>query len=316
MRIVDPDLRQASPPARTRRGGPPRLLRLSTVMMPILLVAARAVALDPGAREVIRRHDIADSVTLALASDQGFAAVGYLTVDGARIGSAVLVGERSVLTAAHVLKQVTGGHEIQFVVEPEPGDRVQRKVTNVVVHDHATWPLTEGRIDLAILTLDRRPGSVAPAVLNGGYTEIGSPGVIVGYGVSQSAFGSTSADISPRRRAGENMIDLYGQGADGLGLPALLASDLDHPSDPSLNVLGDPEPLTVESIPTGGDSGGALFIRRESGWMLVGISSTVRVETSAVNGLYGSLAFWVRVADHLAWIRDHVPDLVTSIPDR
>ena len=45
-----------------------------------------------------------------------------------------------------------------------------------------------------------------------------------------------------------------------------LVSDFDHPSNESMNRTGSAEPLDLEFLAAGGDSGGGVFTRGDEGW--------------------------------------------------
>lgn len=89
-----------------------------------------------------------------------------------------------------------------------------------------------------------------------------------------------------------------------------LISDFDSPTNPSFNRSGSTNPVALEGIHAGGDSGGGLFIEFGGQQQLAGIVQGVSWYNPDGNlppsGGYGSEAITTKVSPFAAWIRDHL----------
>lgn len=92
------------------------------------------------------------------------------------------------------------------------------------------------------------------------------------------------------------------------GIHSRIGIDFDSPMDSSTNVMGSNIACDLEYLPTGGDSGGGLFIEKNGGWQLIGIISHGINTYSITGGWYGSYVFATRIAAYKSWIDKNIED--------
>ena len=86
--------------------------------------------------------------------------------------------------------------------------------------------------------------------------------------------------------------------------PAQLLMDFDGPETPEFNATGSAAPDSLEYLPSGGDSGGGVFLAIEGGLQLVAINGTLEIDVERLmsHGWYGTLLRLNRVSTATAWI--------------
>lgn len=229
---------------------------MSVRMLAVVFVVALLGLTQQGDAGTIR-HDVDDQAYLDLAAY--FPSVGQVqgsSAAGGYFGSATLIDSHWAVTAAHVVDAATS---LSF----ELGG-IDYQASNWITHP--TWDgqidkgydigLIQFGTDLAAAT------GIVPASRYTGSDELGRRGTFVGYGATGTGLtGATSfAGDGQRRRAGHNQIDAALR-TSGKGDRILLA-DFDNPATiPSDgNNTGSADPLGLEYLIAGGDSGGGLFL--------------------------------------------------------
>lgn len=219
------------------------------------------------------------------------AAVGSLAVNG-QLFSAVRVGPKQVLTAAHI---VAGALPAGVVLRTPLGGG--RAVAAVAVSVHPGYTAsTSGRppndpavqADLAIVHLEAPPpadmatASVYPGELGGRLLELVSHG------------GSTSL-----QRSGENRVErLF---ANAQGQPGSYLFVVDDPASAPTTASS----RSREAGLADGDSGSAAFVRGADGrWQLAGIN-TYRLQVRTATGTLAA-GGGVVLAPHARWIAEVV----------
>jgi hypothetical protein len=243
-----------------------KALRLSLWASVLLLTGCLAA---PSALRAHRGDDFL--VNKEVIPHEKFEAVGQVKRNGFSHGSAVLIAEDVVLTAAHVMQDTLFGLKIPFVgLTVEFGDEVYH------VRDYAVCPGWDVMVngDIAIVRLDR-PTGLTPLALN--ETEITFRQL--GRFITQIGFGHDGE----KRSTLPDTISILGS---GLGTDLLFW-------------------LPVYSHLLPGDSGGAVvWWSWENGqWELIGINSLVFWQWWTGN-VYLSGA--VRVDMHVEWIKDTI----------
>lgn len=277
----------------------------------------------------IYRHDVKKEEYLKLANKKQFDCVGQIfqVSDSAPRGSCVLIGNKYVLTAAHVLEDYdtrtdsminSDGQKVLFnttfnehITEASrlfvnfKGEKV--RVTRIIIPMEYTDSLTKGSCDIALLEIEKPIPKFRPAKLNSCFDELNSKVIGVGYGASGPADRPDLVDSKNEKIAGENVIDQI-NGYKYHGRETLLECDFDSPTHSDCNKMGDSIPMLLEYICSGGDSGGALFRSSKRGWELVGICSGggIEIEQFYKSFYYGQTMGWTRVSAFSEWINKEI----------
>lgn len=273
----------------------------------------------------VTRHDTDESEYLALAKQTQFDCVGKIIgVDGVG-GTCVLIGERYVLTAAHVFVESdvttdTIFYNGQTVIANRPVNQRVGAPKNyqcsfgsgdISVHAitlHPSYQLENGSgVDLALVELQEPVKDITLAKPVDKSIELGTQVVGVGFGASGVASRPETVEALDKKIAGENVVDSIG-GMVHAGNATMLYCDFDHPTDTTCcNKMGSAIPLKLEYLAAGGDSGGGLFFFDGKQWQLVGILSgaPTDIDQLLAHGYYGQTMQWTRVSTQHDWIKSN-----------
>lgn len=275
----------------------------------------------------IYRHDVPVEMYKIFAQQEVFDCAGEVLDEhgGSNRGSCVLIGDRYVLTAAHLFIESDNAVDTQYVIgdqtvtmykqvnvrvgEPELYlFRFKRKMYNavrIIIFPAYLDSATKGTCDMALVELEENVEDVSPATLNKKYDELNSLVTGVGFGVSGRADRPEEVGVYMEKIAGQNIIDEY-RGYEHNGQKAIMVADLDHPFKKELcNKTGSAEPLLLEYKTGGGDSGSPLFRQQNDEWELIGICTGGGVEMSQFmkTGYYGQQSEWTRVSLFYDWVQ-------------
>lgn len=275
----------------------------------------------------IYRHDVNVQAYLDLGKEPQFQCVGQVFITNEPGASCVLIQERFVLTAAHILvkgetkaetvvydgiEAVTYTEDESGVLHPEVlsvkiGDK-QIAVKGILLHSYYLQDQTKGVCDIAILELAEPVIGIAFPKLNDNTDELNADVIGVGYGASGPANRPDLVALKNKKIAGQNVIDSIG-GVELNGLKTLLFADFDHPTDTACcNRIGSSIPKPLEFMTTGGDSGGGLFRKKNNEWELIGITSGggIELEQFMKSFYYGQIGSYTRVAAIYDWINENI----------
>jgi len=275
----------------------------------------------------IYRHDVDVQAYLDLGQQPQFRCVGQIFVSNEPGGSCVLIQERFVLTAAHVLIKgetkadtiIYDGTEAVIFTEAEStvlhpevlsvkfGDK-QIGVKRIILHPYYLQSQTKGACDIAILELAESAEGFPFPKLNHDTNELNNDVIGVGYGASGPANRPDLVALKNEKIAGQNVVDSIG-GFELNGLRTLLFSDFDHPTNTTCcNRMGSSIPKPLEFMTTGGDSGGGLFRVKNDEWELIGITSGLGVDLEQFikTFYYGQIGSWTRVSALHEWIMENI----------
>ncbi|HEX2091733.1 MAG TPA: trypsin-like serine protease [Longimicrobiaceae bacterium] len=247
-----------------------------------------APAADP---PIVVRHDMDDETAFRLGRKYGAGAVEIVlprrTAPAERvpIGMGTLIGERWVLTAAHIAAAISPARPRSGRTGYGRNVRVNGRdiqVRRIVLHPD--W-VDMGPYDIALIELAEPVTNVAPVALYEGRDEMGRLVTLAGTGIAGT--GLTGPTVRDRRlRGATNRIDRVRED--------YLAFTFDAP--------GSRRATEHEGISGPGDSGGPAFIERGGVRYVAGVSSR-QVSGSIGEGRYGVEERYTRVSTFAAWLR-------------
>ena len=261
-----------------------------------ILVFATLIAAHTDSAAIVIRHDVDESNHLVPVPGPGY------LVDLPHEGHAVLVSDRWLVTVAHTIFYDYSGHDLSIGGETYA-------ISRVVVHPDFRDPpvralegdskplmqLLSDRSDIALIELADRVSGVEPMALYRGNSERGMRVEIFGRGSTGTGVvgevAATKADRTLRRC--ENIISQASE--------RWLAYEFDPPVSA----------LLLEGMHGSGDSGGAAVAVVDGQRYLIGLSSWQYYEGDLedfVGGLYGAVAFQVRVSAFSEWIDSYIMD--------
>lgn len=275
---------------------------------------------------IVYRHDVPLEKYKELARNEAYDCVGMVLKDDKKslAGSCVLIGDRYVLSAAHVFmvkqseEHSTTGNKTTIFADRylgyakdyyfKFGDEVYQGVLRQTHPEYGAMPHIYSEFDLIIFKLDRVVSNVHPAVLYNATDELGKVITGVGYGSLRRSDELSGAPVLGVKVAGNNIVDSIA-GAITSGQQTRLYADFDHPEFPKMNSTGHQDSEALEFLCNGGDSGGGVFILKDGMVELAGIFSTGHVTLNSVSGYYGSVMAMTRVSAFRQWIQQTVSSM-------
>ncbi len=236
-----------------------------------------------------------------------WAGVGSITLSGSpgTNFSGVLIGNRYVLTAAHVVNGVAAA-TITFNLNY--GGNLSHQIPAVATYKHPNYVgfgTPNLNNDIAIIELASPvPYGVPTYQIFRGNIAAGTTLTMVGYGDSGPGNSGVTVGRDPAvKRIGRNNADYFVTDDQGSGVNELFYYDFD--GAPATNIMGGGTlGNAVETSLAGGDSGGPSFVRDGSGWSVAGINTFVAAFTNGptTRDVFGTGGGGQLVAAYAAWI--------------
>jgi len=270
----------------------------------------------------IIRHDVDKEKYTELGKQPQFESVGKIWINTLFSGSAVLISDKYVLSAAHnVIESDTRIDTIDnngqiFYANVPINHRVIKSdslfvefngnrlsVEKVIVHPKYLSDIDRGEFDLVLLELKESVKEIELANLSFSINELNSKVTGVGYGATGVA-NKEKVSMKMEKLGGQNIIDSIG-GIEENDLGIYMYCDFDSPDDKSTNKLGCSEPRELEYLCAAGDSGGGLFRENSNGkWELLGICKGSEFDHRQFQETihYGQIMRWTRISPFEDWI--------------
>jgi secreted trypsin-like serine protease len=259
----------------------------------------------------IYRHDVEKEKYLALARQPQFDCVGSVLLNGKPKGSCVLISQNYVLSAAHVFisnSQTSSKHQKirtfdtnqVYTITFNGKEYLSEKI---IIHPAYFEGYKSNYGDIVLIKLKENVSGVTPATLNTKQNELHREITCVGFGPARPA-NEPVTSIPYGKIAGQNILDSI-SGTEVNGIQSLFSFDFDNPTDSSNNQMGSGHASNLEYDPTGGDSGGGIFIQNEGSWLLAGIISHGLQRCSSKDGWYGSTCDATRIIAYKSWIDEN-----------
>lgn len=294
----------------------------AAILFPVLLIAG------------IYRHDVPAELYKTFANQPQFECVGeVIAKDNKGGGSCVLIGDRYVLSVAHVFIQSETVVDTTLMIGKAKVTTYKQVNKHVGTAEDYTFRFnrkgyrgkkiaimpaylaeaTKGKCDIAVIELDEPVKDIQPAILSSSFDELHALVTGVGFGASGPASDAEQVGLFLEKIAGQNIIDSIG-GYVYNKQSTLLMVDFDKPFVESVNILGDANPILLEYCVGGGDSGGPLFRQTKDGWKVIGVCSgtSLTLEKFMVQGYYGQLSIWTRVSAFNSWIETTINEMKTT----
>jgi len=286
----------------------------------------------------VYRHDVPAKKYKDLAAQKQFDCVGMvLQADNKeKRGSCVLIGKKYVLSAAHVFMETEYRKDTLYIDKQGKAVPKEEAQGNIVVNQPVSKrpgkadfyqfrfgdKLYTGKKikiypcyldttqkfcgDIALIELEEEVKEIEPARINRKFDELHAEITGVGFGASGPANKPEDVSLYNEKIAGQNTVDEF-DGTIIEGMPSLLTWDFDHPTRTDCNRTGSAKPLPLEYKENGGDSGGGIFRKTNTGWELIGVvtggpKAGIEVDRLLKTGYYGHISQHVRVSVFANWI--------------
>lgn len=260
---------------------------------------------------VLPAHALVGGATDANLTSSPWAGVGAVSVNGGTF-SGTLVGNRYVLTAAHVVGGVSPG-KVSFVLNAGAGSQAYAAESITVFPGFTGTKAGADGVwhdDLALIRLVTPVDASVPVYGLYGGVMASEIVTLVGYGGGgDGKNGVTSGAKATIKRVGQNKIDKLLADDDGGSAQEIFVFDFDGPNATS-NVFGEPVEAnltlgeTIEAQYAGGDSGSPVFVNDKGVWKIAGIAAfNGRTSLSSASSVkFGSIGGGTVVASYIPWI--------------
>ena len=249
-----------------------------------MLVVIAACGLHADALAVMIRHDIPDSAYVELALLPDFAASRVTLLTDSQSTSGTLISPRHVITAGHLVAGWVpeNTHNAPCALEIRIGTNLCTG-THVFLFPAYDRSLLCGGFDVAVIRLAEPVSDPPPAAIWTGGVYPGQRFIGVGQGRTGTGHDNDEPFWDGLYRGFENTADYFFPPEEHShwrsdfdnGDPAYntLAGVLFGPTNLPLEGGSSPVPLPLEGSVAAGDSGSGVYLQKQTGWLLAGITS-------------------------------------------
>tara|TARA_B100001250_G_scaffold400569_1_gene411268 strand:+ start:2547 stop:5171 length:2625 start_codon:yes stop_codon:yes gene_type:complete len=231
-----------------------------------------------------------------------FLPVVYLKI-GNSVCTGVLFNHRSILTAAHCLKE---GEQVTVytgnsVDEEKDGLNTSSFIKNPEVKRYDSFQ--GASYDLAIISLSSPLTSISPYAVSNKLPTLNDDVYLSGYGLHGTG-SSPDTDFDRNKRWGSNVLSIIADEHDVVGISPISETD----DQIILGYYFDKDTgINLESSISLGDSGSPLLLKIDETYEIVGIASWIRKSLDNQDRGYGASAGYSSVSQNIEWIRENNP---------
>lgn len=255
----------------------------------------------------IIRHDTPDSAYQNFAASPDFASAGAIigsSSQGSYGCSGTAIDKHWMLTAAHC---VQNANSMNFYLANGSGSFDSYAADSWIAHEMFDINNLLGGWDIGLVHFQQEL-NVPYASIYQGHSEVGSIGVITGFGTTGNGLTGTTSPFGTKRAGLNELTFAFSTEGDG---EQILWGDFDPPADNNplgaQDLFGDGYALLGEYAPSFGDSGGGLFVWDNNQFYLAGVNSfIVDANNNQKWSDYGDAFGITRVSSLSDWIESKI----------
>ena len=222
---------------------------------------------------------------------------------GNTICTGTLINSRTVITAAHCLKE--GASATVYFGKDINNPVLEIKSTSTVINpEEKRYANFQGAsYDVALISLETPVYEINSYNLSKNIPALQTDVFIAGYGLHGTGLNPDQA-FDKKRRVATNNLEISSKEEDVVGTSTLSSSE-------DKIILGytfdDLTGVSSEGAISQGDSGGPLLIKKGTEYELIGVASWISDDPINLNNGYGSISGYASIQQNLLWIKGNDP---------